>query len=37
VYSLLVRDRGWSADHYQQWLAEKLIAALVPDRLHDNG
>ena len=36
VYALLVRDRGWSADDYQQWLAEKLIA-LVPDRLHDNG
>jgi hypothetical protein len=32
VYSLLVHDRGWSADDYQQWLAEKLITALVPDK-----
>jgi len=30
VYSLLVRDRGWSADAYQEWLAEKLISAFVP-------
>ena len=36
VYSLLVRDRGWSADDYQQWLAEKLITALVPDGPHDS-
>ncbi len=37
VYCLLVRDRGWSAGDYQQWLAEKLITALVSDRPHDNG
>jgi len=37
VYTLLVRDRGWSADDYQQWLATNLITALVPDRPHDNG
>jgi hypothetical protein len=30
VYSLLVRDRGWSADAYQEWLAQKLISAFVP-------
>jgi len=29
VYCLLVRDRGWSADDYQQWLAEKLVGALI--------
>jgi AcrR family transcriptional regulator len=37
VYTLLVRDRAWSADNYQQWLAEKLITALVPGRRHDNS
>jgi hypothetical protein len=31
VYSLLVRDRGGPADDYQQWLAEKLIAAVLDD------
>ena len=32
VYTLLVGDRGWSADAYQQWFADNLITALVPDR-----
>ncbi|MFZ2240695.1 MAG: TetR/AcrR family transcriptional regulator [Gordonia amarae] len=33
VYQLLVTERGWSLDAYEQWLAESLIAALAP---HDN-
>ncbi|HLM07792.1 MAG TPA: helix-turn-helix domain-containing protein [Blastococcus sp.] len=30
VYRLLVLDRGWSADIYEQWLGDSLIAALLP-------
>jgi AcrR family transcriptional regulator len=29
MYRLLVVDRGWSSDHYQQWLGETLVAMLV--------
>ena len=27
VWRLLVQDRGWSADEYEAWLAEAMIAA----------
>jgi AcrR family transcriptional regulator len=30
VYLLLVGDRGWSPDQYEQWLADVLIAQLLP-------
>ena len=30
VYHLLRDDRGWSADHYQAWLAETMIVAILP-------
>ncbi len=30
VHRMLRRERGWSADRYAQWLAEALIAALLP-------
>jgi AcrR family transcriptional regulator len=29
VYELLVVDRGWSPDEYEQWLAQALIDALT--------
>ena len=31
LYSLLVVDRGWTSDHYQEWLADTLVAMLVKD------
>lgn len=30
VYSLLVRDRGWSGEEYELWLAETLGRLLLP-------
>jgi TetR/AcrR family transcriptional regulator of autoinduction and epiphytic fitness len=30
TYLALVRDRGWSARDYEDWLADQLIAALLP-------
>ena len=30
VYRLLVGDRGWPAQRYQQWLADALIGQLLP-------
>lgn len=30
VYELLVNDRGWSPDQYEQWLAKALADALAP-------
>jgi AcrR family transcriptional regulator len=30
VYRLLVGDRGWSPDRYEQWLRETLIDQLLP-------
>ena len=30
VYRLLVGDRGWSPDRYEQWLRETLIGQLLP-------
>ena len=29
LYRLLVVERGWTADRYQQWLAEAMIATLA--------
>jgi AcrR family transcriptional regulator len=31
VYQLMTETRGWSAAHYQQWLADTLIKLLLPD------
>lgn len=31
VYELLVIGRGWSPERYGRWVAEALIAALLPD------
>ena len=30
VFLLLTRERGWSAENYSEWLANKLIRALLP-------
>lgn len=30
VYLALVQERGWSAEHYETWLADQLAAALLP-------
>lgn len=30
VYDMLVGTRGWTAEQYQQWLAERLIGLLLP-------
>jgi TetR/AcrR family transcriptional regulator, regulator of autoinduction and epiphytic fitness len=30
LYLALVRERGWSAEEYEQWLVEQLAAALLP-------
>jgi AcrR family transcriptional regulator len=32
VYRLLVRERGWSSDRYQRWLADTLVSALMRTR-----
>lgn len=32
VYRMLVVDRHWSADSYEQWLTSSLAAALLPHR-----
>jgi AcrR family transcriptional regulator len=32
VYRTLVIERGWTADRYEAWLAETLIAQLMPER-----
>jgi AcrR family transcriptional regulator len=29
VYRMLVRERGWSAEEYQDWLGETLVEALL--------
>lgn len=31
VWDLLVSQRGWSADRYQRWLADRLIGLLLAD------
>ncbi len=30
TYLALVRDRGWTPQKYERWVAEQLIAALLP-------
>jgi TetR/AcrR family transcriptional regulator of autoinduction and epiphytic fitness len=30
TYLALVRARGWKADDYERWVAEQLVAALLP-------
>ena len=30
VHRLLTRDRGWSAERYETWLAETLDTLLLP-------
>ena len=32
LYQLLVRQRGWSPEAYERWLAETLCAQLIKDR-----
>jgi AcrR family transcriptional regulator len=32
VYRMLVREGGWTADHYQEWLSQTLVEALVEPR-----
>ena len=32
TYLALVRDRGWKADNYERWIAEQLVAALLPQQ-----
>ncbi|MBV8587219.1 MAG: TetR/AcrR family transcriptional regulator, partial [Verrucomicrobia bacterium] len=29
VYRMLVIERGWSSDRYEQWLSDTIVAALV--------
>lgn len=29
IYRMLVRERGWSSDAYEKWLADTLVAALL--------
>ena len=29
VYRMLVRDRGWSSERYQDWLADTLVGSLL--------
>ena len=31
VYQLMTETRGWSPQHYQQWLAQTLCRLLLPD------
>jgi hypothetical protein len=30
VYRLLVGDRGWHSERYEQWLTELLVSQLLP-------
>jgi hypothetical protein len=30
TYLALVRDRGWKAERYERWVAEQLVAGLLP-------
>lgn len=32
TYDVMVRELGYSLDRYQEWVADTLVAALVPDR-----
>ena len=37
VYRLLVGDRGWPPERYEQWLKEILIDQLLPPPVPGNG
>jgi AcrR family transcriptional regulator len=37
VYRLLVCDRGWHPDRYEQWLTETLISQLLPPLVTGGG
>lgn len=32
TYLALVRDREWKADNYERWVAQQLVAALLPQQ-----
>jgi TetR/AcrR family transcriptional regulator, regulator of autoinduction and epiphytic fitness len=32
TYLALVRDRGWKGDNYERWVAQQLIATLLPQQ-----
>jgi AcrR family transcriptional regulator len=34
VYRMLVRERGWSAQKYQDWLADTLVSSLLSPARH---
>jgi AcrR family transcriptional regulator len=36
VYRMLVRERGWSAQRYQGWLADTLVNLLLATDMHDD-
>jgi AcrR family transcriptional regulator len=36
VYRMLVRERGWSPQKYQEWLADALVHSLLGPGRHDN-
>jgi AcrR family transcriptional regulator len=31
LFDLLVRERGWTVDRYQSWIAVMMISSLLPD------
>jgi len=33
VFSLLITDRGWTKEHYVDWLGDTLIRLLLPSRI----
>jgi AcrR family transcriptional regulator len=37
VYRMLVRERGWSSQKYQEWLAETLVLGLLAPELVKGG
>ena len=37
VYRMLVRERGWSSQKYQDWLADTLVLGLLAPELAKRG
>jgi hypothetical protein len=37
LYRMLVRDRGWTAQQYEEWLANTLVETLVRKDAPRNG
>jgi hypothetical protein len=37
VYRMLVRERGWSSQKYQDWLADTLVLDLLAPELAKRG